>query len=165
MANIYQLSNVEFEIQRQILHNQWMVIRDNIVQNINNAEDIRDKFRLLIEVLVNNLERLFVNITDIANITNIDNNPCRSGNVHNKLYYEYVSEWRANPEKYNHNCEFSNFLGSILHAIMRGHNKYIVDAELNSGLAFLIVYPTDDILTNFINGFINIMYNDRTFTI
>jgi hypothetical protein len=122
----------------------------------------------LISTVVNDRSRIHFNITgrDLTNEGDMSN-PCKSGNMHNKIYIDYGISMQQFSSSCG-DCMLSNFISNVLTCVTRGHwqfkhGYYIRDSQLDAIIWYLTNTPLNDKFEEFIDGFLNCMNADLTF--
>lgn len=153
----------EFEQERQILEAEWFAKKNAILLKLESIKDKREKLKCFLSIIVKNRSRMMVNITgeDLTN-KNEWHNPCKDGNMHNKIYIDYIIRCRQDC-----NDNFLYFINDIFSLVIRGHwqFKYYADKDpiLDIVNSYLTNTQLNDQLEEFIDGFLNCMNIDDTF--
>jgi len=155
----------EFEQERQIFEAEWFAKKGAILANLENIEDKREKLKYLLSIIVKDRSRMMVNITgeDLTN-KNEWHNPCKDGNMHNKVYIDYVVRCKQNCHDH-----FLYFINDIFSLITRGHWQFAYYNDRDPLLDMVNLYLTNTALNDqlefFIDGFLEQKNNDITFNL
>jgi hypothetical protein len=158
--------NELFEEERVKLEAEWNAKKGKVIAYIENVKDKREKMKHLISTVVNDKSRIHFNITG-RDLTNEMSNPCKDGNMHNKIYIDYGISMQQFSSSCG-DCMLSNFIGNVLTCVTRGHwqfkhGYYIRDSQLDAIIWYLTNTPLNDKFEEFIDGFLNCMNADPTF--
>ena len=160
--------NELFEEERVKLEAEWNAKKGKVIAYIENVKDKREKMKHLISTVVNDKSRIHFNITgrDLTNEGEMSN-PCKSGNMHNKIYIDYGISMQQFSSSCG-DCMLANFIGNVLTCVTRGHFQFkhgynIRDSQLDAIIWYLTNTPLNDKFEEFIDGFLNCMNADSTF--
>jgi len=160
--------NELFEEERVKLETEWNGRKHKVITYIENVKDKKEKFKHLLSTVVKDKGRIHFNITgrDLTNEGEMSN-PCKSGNMHNKIYIDYGISWQPFASSCG-DCMLSCFINNVLNCVTRGHFQFkhgyhIRDPLLDSVNLYLANTPLNEKFEEFIDGFLNCMNIDPTF--
>jgi hypothetical protein len=160
--------NELFEEERVKLETEWNGRKHKVITYIENVKDKKEKFKHLLSTVVKDKGRIHFNITgrDLTNEGEMSN-PCKSGNMHNKIYIDYGISMQQFSSSCG-DCMLSNFISNVLTCVTRGHFQFkhgyhIRDPLLDSVNLYLANTPLNEKFEEFIDGFLNCMNIDPTF--
>jgi hypothetical protein len=168
-----------FEANRSTLETRWFSKRNRIITYFEDETNRIEKLKYLIHLLIYEKSRHCVNIGDIydreINIGNIQNiyfnNNIISLRPHSLIYSNYINNWLSQPDSYliqMHigNDSFTNLYTKLLNIFNGISDNNMLLNEYNYCISYISQLNTDDNrVIEFIDGFLNCMNNDPTFTI